>query len=264
MKFLKIILWVIVCIYIFLCGFLYVSQDSLLYFPSVNQEVLQLIRSDKNIIEFSVQTSEGETVGRWTGSWDCMIFYVWGNAENTDYSLITERTWWKNCIFTTMNYRGYGASSGKPNETNMHEDSIHVFEKVYAHYKPKMVYIVGRSLWTNIAIHLSNREKDKVDKLVLITPYDSLAHVAKLHYPIFPVEWLIKDTFDSKQLAKNLSTPTLVFQASDDSVVPAISTKNLIQSFEKILPEVAIIPNTDHNSITQSLVFLRKIDEFLK
>ncbi len=258
----RIILWLL-WIYIALCGFLYFEQDSLLYFPSQNQKLVDKIHSNANSDEFSIRTEEGKIVGRASGTGSCMIFYLGGNAENTDYHFARDRTWWKTCIFATMNYRGYWASTGKANESNIHEDSIHIFESMYAQYQPSTVYIVGRSLWTNPAIYLSQIESDRVTKLILITPYASMANVAQWHYPLFPARWLIKDDFDSASLAKNLNVETLILQASDDVVIPAIHTQKLIENF-KIKPTVELIPGTNHNTITESPIFIEKIEEFLR
>ncbi len=255
---------IFIAIYILLCAFLYFKQDALLYFPSRNEEVLAHIQNNKLINNFIVKTEEWETIGRSTGSGDCMLFYLGWNAENTDYHFVQERTWWVNCIFATLNYRGYWASTGKANETNMHEDSVHLFENMYDRYNPKTVIIVGRSLWTNPAIYLSLMKKDIVNKLVLITPYDSMTSVAKWHYPIFPVSWLIKDSFNSAELVKILPTETMILQASNDAVIPAIHTEKLVDSFGWKKPQVEIIKGTDHNSITESPLFIEKIGEFLK
>jgi fermentation-respiration switch protein FrsA (DUF1100 family) len=264
MRILIFVVVIIVALYILLCAFLYFKQDALLYFPSQNEEVLALIQNNKLINNFIVKTEEWETIGRSTGSGDCIIFYLGWNAENTDYHFVRERTWWSDCIFATMNYRGYGESNGKANEKNMHEDSVRLFEQIYDYHKPKKVYIVGRSLWTNPAIYLSLMKKDTVNKLVLITPYDSMAHVAGWHYPIFPVSLLIKDSFNSAELVKNLPTETLIFQASNDTVIPAIHTEKIIGSFESKKPTVERIPQSDHNSISESPVFIEKIEEFIR
>jgi hypothetical protein len=37
--------------------------------------------------------------------------------------------------------------------------------------------------------------------IVLVTPFDSLAAVAKRHYPYLPVDWMLKHRFDSIALA---------------------------------------------------------------
>jgi predicted esterase len=264
MRILIFVVVIIVALYILLCAFLYFKQDALLYFPSRNEEVLVYIQNNKLINNFIVKTEEWETIGRSTGSGDCMIFYLGWNAENTDYHFVRERTWWTNCIFATLNYRGYGESTGKANEKNMHEDSIQLFEKIYDYHKPKIVFIVGRSLWTNPAIYLSLMKKDIVNKLVLITPYDSMAHVAKWHYPVFPVKWLINDAFNSSELVKNLLTETLILKASNDTVIPSIHTEKLIESFESKKPTVEHIPQSDHNSISESPVFIEKIEGYLK
>ncbi len=267
----KILLWIVIgivisliAIYIYICGYLYFNQHTLLYFPSSDPKLLASIRKDPTIREFRIQTDAGYSVWRASWSGDCMIFYVWGNADNTDKHFVGERTWWNNCIFASFNYRGYGESDGVADEKNMHEDAVRIFEDITTALQPKKIYVVGRSLGTNTAIHLSHMQKDRVDGLVLIAPYDSITHVAELHYPQFPVRYLIKDAFDSLPLVKDLAVDTLIFQASDDTVVPAVCTDTLVQSFTQVKPQVELLQNTNHNNIVMNPEFLEKIDNFLK
>ena len=64
MKVLIVIIVILVLIYAFLCIFLYVKQDALLYFPSRNQEVLDLIHSNASIEEFTLLTENDTVIGR--------------------------------------------------------------------------------------------------------------------------------------------------------------------------------------------------------
>ena len=64
-------------------------------------------------------------------------------------------------------------------------------------------------------------DKDKiVDKLILITAYDSITEIAKKHYPFLPVNLMIKHAFNSKEHVKNLKIPTLILSAEHDKIIP--------------------------------------------
>lgn len=161
-----------------------------------------------------------------------------------------------------MNYRGYGMSDGSPNEENMHADVLAWFDRIIAEFHPKTIIAVGRSLGTNVAIYVAHERS--VNKLVLITPYDSIASVAQAHYPIFPVKLLIRDGFYSDRIAPDIRTPTLVLIAGKDTVVPRANTDHLLAAFSGIKPQVTIIPSADHNSIADTPEYVRALENFVK
>jgi pimeloyl-ACP methyl ester carboxylesterase len=76
------------------------------------------------------------------------------------------------------------------------------------------------------------------------------------------VRWLIHDEFDTAKLAQDISTPTLILRASHDTIIPYKYTLSLVKSFQKIVPEVVTIDNTDHNSISVPRIFGETINNF--
>jgi hypothetical protein len=119
---------------------------------------------------------------------------------------------------------------------------------------------MGRSLGSGVAVHVA--AKRKVGGVILVTPFDSLVNVAKAHYPIFPVGWLLKHRFDSAALAATITVPALFLTATHDQVVPVRFAKRL----ERIWggPTTAVtVAGTDHNSIETSSVYWEAVNTFL-
>jgi pimeloyl-ACP methyl ester carboxylesterase len=103
-----------------------------------------------------------------------------------------------------------------------------------------------------------------VDRLVLITPYDSIANVAWSRYFFVPVPWLIRDSFDSAKMAPDISVPTLLLVAERDEVMPRAGLDNLVRSFSKTIPRVVIVPEASHNTIDESPVYAEELAKFLR
>lgn len=179
-----------------------------------------------------------------------------------DYLFVDGESPYPGCVFSAMNYRGYGQSDGKPNEANMHHDSLAWFDEMERLYRPEKTVVMGRSLGTNVALYVA-RERP-ADKLVLVTPYDSIAHVAQSRYPVVPVPWLIHDSFDSASIAPDVKTDTLVLVAENDQIVPRSRTDALLASFSKTAPKVAVIPDSDHNTIVERKAYAEKLKAFLR
>ena len=90
----------------------------------------------------------------------------------------------------------------------------------------------------------------EVDKLALMTPYDSIKNLAQSLYPVFPVKWLLKDTFDSIRIAPSLVNPVLVLIAQHDRVIPLKRSESLLQSLTRAQLESHIIKGATHNDIS--------------
>ena len=60
----------------------------------------------------------------------------------------------------------------------------------------------------------------EVQGIILVTPFDSLLNVARHHYPVFPVKFLLKHPFDSAALAPQITTPALVIMGDQDNIIP--------------------------------------------
>ncbi len=102
-------------------------------------------------------------------------------------------------------YRGYGNNAGTPAEQVLYSDAVQIYTTIKDQHDS--VSLMGRSLGSGIATYVAaNRQ---VDKLILVTPFDSIENVAKDIYWMFPVSLLIKDKFRSSERVKDITAPNL-------------------------------------------------------
>jgi pimeloyl-ACP methyl ester carboxylesterase len=73
-----------------------------------------------------------------------------------------------------LHYPGYGGAAGRPSETALVADALALFDQVAARH-PR-VTVIGRSLGSGVAIQVASARP--VERLVLVTPYDSLMEIA--------------------------------------------------------------------------------------
>ena len=150
-----------------------------------------------------------------------------------------------------MHYRGYGGSSGTPSEAVLHDDALALFDKVRAAHADVMV--MGRSLGSGVAVRLASQRP--VNRLVLVTPYDSIEDIAASQFPFFPIRWLLRDKFDSGRHAPRLAIPVFILVAEHDEVIPRSSSEQLHARFAKGMAQLKVIPRTGHNTISESPVY---------
>jgi hypothetical protein len=101
------------------------------------------------------------------------------------------------------------------------------------------------------------------EKLVLVTPFDSLANVAKEHFRLLPVGLLIKDRYESSSRAADVTAPVLVVIAEHDEIIPRTRSQALVDAFPAQQVRVAVIPGVQHNSLDASPEYLASVRGFV-
>jgi len=81
--------------------------------------------------------------------------------------------------------------------------------------------LLGESLGAAVAAAAGARHRDLTAGLLLITPWDRLAHVGSHHYPWLPVKWMLRDDYDTLANLAAFDRPVVVAVAERDSIVPA-------------------------------------------
>lgn len=240
-------------LYLSACAVLFLTQRSLLYFPT---SASKHDNAPTVLIE-----SDGETLRVLTRSADSAdaIILFGGNADDVSNYLDPFSTAVPRQNLFLVNYRGYSGSSGTPSEAALFSDAVAVYDHVHAKFPN--VSVVGRSLGSGVAVYLASVRK--VDRLILITPYDSIENVAKKHFAIFPVGMLLKDKFDSASRVKDVPAKTLVLIAENDRTIPRGNTDALVQRFPPEQVIVKTLAGTNHDSITSGSEYLKLIAEFL-
>lgn len=245
LKLLAGLLAVVVLGYLGLCAALYALQRSFLYFPQPRSAAatapLTLRVPDAEVL-VSVRPHAGPRA----------LVYFGGNAEDVALSLPALSQAFPEHALYLMHYRGYGGSSGSPSEAALQRDALALFDLVKAQHP--QVAAIGRSLGTGIALQLA-RERP-VDRLVLVTPYDSIQELAAAQYRGFPVRWLLQDKYESWRLAPALAVPTLLLVAERDEVIPRASSERLFASFAPGIATLQVIDGAGHNDISQFPAYL--------
>jgi pimeloyl-ACP methyl ester carboxylesterase len=158
-----------------------------------------------------------------------------------------------------MNYRGFGGSAGSPSEEAIAGDALALFDQVSASHP--QIAVVGRSLGSGVAVRLASQRQ--VTQLILVTPYNSLVEIAARQYPWVPVQWLLKDRFESGKYAAHISVPTLLLVASDDEVIGRDSSQRLLSNFPEGVATLRVVPDSGHNSISGRREYLQWMGDVL-
>ena len=117
-----------------------------------------------------------------------------------------------------LSYRGYGGSSGRPTEKGLIDDALAAYAFAAARYPASRLALWGESLGTGVAVALAAQKP--VGRIVLESPFTSIADIAAQIYWFFPVRLLIKDSFRSDLLIGTVTAPFLILHGDKDFIVP--------------------------------------------
>lgn len=257
-------------VFVGLSVLLYFGQERLIFFkqpldPGRRDSVMQRF---PNVEEVNLVAEDGTRLHGFlskpavvAGATFPLVIYFGGNAEETSWLLEdSERP--QNWAWLVVNYRGYGWSEGSPGEKAMAADARRIYDWAQSRSDVERSRIVafGRSLGSGVAVRLATERP--LAATVLATPFDSMASVAKRHYPLAPVSLLLRHRFDSLSLAPGIGIPMLCIVAERDSIVPAEHAHRLHAAWRGDKRLVSI-PDTGHNDVSANPAFWREIGYFL-
>jgi len=241
----------------------WLAQDRLIFFPQAAQPALAMPGGTQAL---EVVAADGTRLRGWLRPADRSpapaVLYFGGNAEEVSWT-VQEPRWPAGVHVVALNYRGYGASEGKPGEAALVADARTIFDAVAERpgVDASRVVAVGRSLGTGVAVALAAARP--VSGVVLASPFDSLATVGREHYPWLPVGLLLRHRFDSAALAPRLSMPMLALVAEHDAIIPPSRSRALFDAWAGP-KRWETVPGTDHNSLAVPDAFWRAVADFLE
>lgn len=239
--------------YVLVCALLYLAQSRLLYLPTpeVARTGARSLRIERGTATLKVWELHGAA--------QPALIYFGGNAEDVGANIPDFDAAFPERAVYLVNYRGYGGSTGQPSEAVLIADAEAIYDSVSAHHAP--VAVIGRSLGSGVAVALAAARP--VERLVLVTPFDSIANVAADHFRWLPVRTLLRDRYDSLPRVLQLSAPTLVVVAERDEVVFRARSNALLAAIPPPLRHTLLVAGATHNDVSFYPAYFQALREFL-
>lgn len=241
-----------------------IFENRLVYFPSPWPED-HIFEAPDFLSEVTLQVDSGPTLHGWHLAHPrprAHVLFLHGNAGNLagrQYMLEGLHDSVGLDVFA-LDYRGYGKSSGRPNEAGIIEDA-RLARRTYATragVPESEIVLMGRSLGAGVAVALA--ADDGARALVLQSTFTSLPDVAARQYPWLPVRWLMKNRFDSKANISRFTGPLLYSHSEGDTTLD-ISMGDELFAAANEPKQFFRFAGRDHND-PQPRDYLRALTEF--
>ncbi|MHC4860526.1 MAG: alpha/beta hydrolase [Planctomycetota bacterium] len=238
-------------------------QNRFLYFPqslavgALEERLAVIAKGEDTYEEVSFATSDGETLVAWLGrppeprAW---LIWFHGNAGSIEHRFddflgFVRRA---NMAVLLVDYRGYGRSTGSPDEAGLYLDARAAWDYLVARESdPARIFLLGRSIGGAVAVELATEKPAR--GLILESTFTSLEAMAKKTVPWYPPAWWIaRGKFPTGDRIERLTMPILLFHGKADELVPfshgyalsVIAGENL---------EFVPVPAAGHNDLSLTM-----------
>ena len=238
--------------YVVLIAYVFLFQSRLIYFPNIPGRALTATPAEIGLEfeEVRITTADRTELHGWyvaAGAGAPTVLFCHGNAGN-----ISHRLDWLE-IFHDMglavflfDYRGYGQSSGTPDEQGTYLDAQAAWDYLTntKRHSPRSIVIFGESLGGPIAANLA---KDvSPGALVLTSTFTSAPDLASNFYWYLPVRPLARFHYPTAEYVARVHAPTLVIHSRADEIIPFSHAEAIFRRANG--PKQLLEIRGDHNS----------------
>jgi alpha-beta hydrolase superfamily lysophospholipase len=182
------------------------------------------------------------------------ILYFHGNGEVvSDYDQIAPFYHQKEINLAVADYRGYGASGGSPNFTNLIKDAHLIFqaaqEELAKRNLAEDLWVMGRSMGSLSAVELAYHYFNRMRGMIIESGFASVTRLIR-HLNI-PARGMDLEPIEQERIAmiREISSPALILHGEYDMLVPLQEAKDLYQLLNSSRKKLVVIPNADHNTL---------------
>ena len=252
--FTKLLFFAAIAIYVVCIALLYFMQRQLIYHP-MRSNLLPYQYGLEGFDEYFTKTSDNESIQLWYHPAQPgfpTIIYFHGNAGTLgDRTMIFSNLSKRGFGVLGVSYRGYGKSSGSPSEAGLYNDARAAIAFALQHAPINKIVLYGESLGTGVAVQMATEYP--IAALILQAPYTSVAARAAEIYYYAPVNWLIKDSYNSLSKIAKVKAPFLLFHGENDLVIPIKHAKTLFAAAPEP-KESVFFPGLGHNNFDTSTI----------
>lgn len=249
--------------------YLYLFQSRQVYFPDLPSREVDATPADLGLAyeALKLTTADGETLEAWylpaTGGGRTLL-YLHGNGGNMGHRLDAMAMFHSLGLNVLIfDYRGYGDSTGKPDEDGTYQDALAAWRHLTLQrgISPDRIALYGESLGGSIAAWLAARHKPAA--LVLFASFTSVRDMAQQHFPFYPARLLVRYRYDTADSIARVSCPVLILHSVEDEIVPFSHAHALLSAAPEPKRLVELAGGHNDAPFVSRDVFVSSIGEFV-
>ena len=186
-----------------------------------------------NAVHFEVPNSLG------------VIYYLKGNSRSIKgWGKFAKDFLGKGYDFFMLDYRGFGKSTGKRNESILYSDAMHVYNRLVQEYGQDRIVIYGRSFGTGIAAYVAANGNPSM--LILDSPYYGFYRQIRRFAWWLPLKWLLKYKLPTYAYLAQVKSRSYVIHGDRDFIISYQQGVDLCSESDA---ELVTINGARHNNL---------------
>jgi uncharacterized protein len=211
------------------CVWFAVNARSFVFLPMARASTAPDSAERANIAEVWIRTEDGEGLyGWWTPpapGRGAVLILTGKGVVISDYAGLFRDLAASGLGVLGIDYRGNGASTGRPSEAGLRADARSGFDFIRSAAPQAKIAVYGESLGTGIAVGLAHDRP--VAGVLLNSPYASVVRLFELRGPALPYRLIMPDQLDSEALIGSLGAPLLILHGTADHAIPVSEARRL-------------------------------------
>ena len=216
-----------------------------------------------------IPTEDGEMLHAWWlehPSPRAQVIFWHGNGGNLSLWLdVIAELRRRGFSVLAVDYRGYGASTGRPSERGLYRDadgSLRLFaERLRKPGVPALYW--GRSIGSPVAAYAASRMAP--DALVLESPFPDIQTILRSNPVLWMLSFLSSYRFPTSKYLERYQGPLLVVHGDADTIIPFSAGRRVFERAPSPLKSFLPLKGADHNDLhfVNPTSYWRGIDEFV-
>ena len=124
-----------------------------------------------------------------------------------------------------VDYRGFGKSTGKRNESDMLDDMQFVYDSLKKEVSETHIIVYGRSLGSGFATKIASDNKPQY--LILDAPFYNFSRAVQRFFPILPMRFLLRFRLRTDEWIRKVNCHTYIIHGTRDHLIPIRNSEQL-------------------------------------
>ncbi|MFT7623261.1 MAG: pimeloyl-ACP methyl ester carboxylesterase [Myxococcota bacterium] len=223
-------------------------EDRLIYFPDPWPADLDVeATAGRPVVELTIESEGARLHGLQFPNPNAQqtLLFLHGNAGN----LASRIPWLARLAdlaeVVAIDYRGYGKSTGRPDEQGLIADAVATWDHLVAATPGRAIVVYGHSLGGAVAAQLCARRP--CSGLILSSTFTSLPDMAARQMPLVP-RALVRTQWDSLAQMPGLTMPKLILHSRGDQLIPyEMAERNFAAAAQP--KRLLLLDAADHNEV---------------
>ncbi len=234
------------------------------FFPDPERALLEDAGLGAGARGIEIATADGERLVAWYAPLPGrpLVIYLHGDIGNLSEALTRVRAIARQDFsLLALEYRGYGGSTGEPDEAGLYMDADAAWLKALElGYTPDRIALLGESYGAGVALNLASRRD--VACVVVEGAYSAASDILADRFWGFPARLIMFDRVRSDTFVKSVRAPLLFVHGERDVIVPIKYARELFQAARE--PKTFISTPDKGHLVLEDAATMEQVGDWLR